>query len=157
MARGTIDPSEGGEASVRGARAGVGAPPPVKERYRKRMMTLTTLIDTATLASHLDDPGLVVIDCRFALDDVTWGEQEFAVRHIPRAAYVHLDRDLSGPKSGTNGRHPLPDPGRVGGNVRTAWRRRRRPGRRLRSGFRNLREPTLVAAALAGTRCGGSS
>jgi thiosulfate/3-mercaptopyruvate sulfurtransferase len=73
-------------------------------------MTLTTLIDPATLASRLDDPGLVVIDCRFSLDDVTWGEREFTGRHIPGAVYAHLDRDLSGPKRGTNGRHPLPDP-----------------------------------------------
>ena len=69
-----------------------------------------TLIDPPTLAAHLDDPDLVVIDCRFALDDVKWGEQEFAARHIPGAVDAHLDRDLSGVKSGTNGRHPLPDP-----------------------------------------------
>jgi thiosulfate/3-mercaptopyruvate sulfurtransferase len=75
------------------------------------MQTLTTLIDPATLAAHLADPGLVVIDCRFALDDVTLGERQFAERHIPGAVYAHLDRDLSGPRSGTNGRHPLPDPG----------------------------------------------
>ena len=29
--------------------------------------------------------------------------------HIPGAIYVHLDRDLSGPKTGRNGRHPLPE------------------------------------------------
>jgi len=29
-------------------------------------------------------------------------------RHIPGAVYAHLDRDLSAPKTGTNGRHPLP-------------------------------------------------
>src|SRR5262249_19233938 len=28
--------------------------------------------------------------------------------HIPGAVYADLDRDLSGAKSGTNGRHPLP-------------------------------------------------
>jgi thiosulfate/3-mercaptopyruvate sulfurtransferase len=74
------------------------------------MHTLTTLIDPATLAARIDDPGLVVIDCRFALDNVTWGEQEFAARHIPGAVYARLDRDLSGVKNGSNGRHPLPDP-----------------------------------------------
>ena len=30
--------------------------------------------------------------------------------HIPGAVYAHLDHDLSGFKTGTNGRHPLPDP-----------------------------------------------
>ena len=28
---------------------------------------------------------------------------------MPGAHYVHLDRDLSGPKTGSNGRHPLPE------------------------------------------------
>jgi thiosulfate/3-mercaptopyruvate sulfurtransferase len=75
------------------------------------MPTLTTLIDAAALAARLQDPEVLIIDCRFSLDDVTWGEREFAARHIPGAVYAHLDRDLSGPRSGTNGRHPLPDPG----------------------------------------------
>jgi len=56
----------------------------------------------------MDDP--VIVDCRFKLDDVSWGEREYAAGHIPGAVYAHLDRDLSGPKNGTNGRHPLPDP-----------------------------------------------
>jgi len=70
----------------------------------------TTLITTAALAQHLDDPAYVIVDCRFKLDDVAWGEREYASAHIPRASYAHLDRDLSGRKTGTNGRHPLPDP-----------------------------------------------
>jgi thiosulfate/3-mercaptopyruvate sulfurtransferase len=68
-----------------------------------------TLISTDVLAPRLADPLWVVVDCRFKLDDVTWGEREWTVSHIPGAAYAHLDRDLSGPKTGTNGRHPLPD------------------------------------------------
>ena len=38
------------------------------------------------------------------------GRAEYTNLHIPGAVYAHLDRDLSGPKTGTNGRHPLPDP-----------------------------------------------
>jgi thiosulfate/3-mercaptopyruvate sulfurtransferase len=70
----------------------------------------TTLIDTATLAAHLLTPDWVVVDCRFALDDPGWGEREYAAGHVPGAVYAHLDRDLAGVKTGTNGRHPLPDP-----------------------------------------------
>jgi thiosulfate/3-mercaptopyruvate sulfurtransferase len=73
-------------------------------------MAFTTLIDTDTLAAHLDDPGWAVIDCRFDLADTRWGERVYAERHIPTAVYAHLDRDLSGEKTGANGRHPLPDP-----------------------------------------------
>src|SRR5918996_353941 len=73
-------------------------------------MSFRTLISTSTLAAHLNDPGCVVIDCRFKLDDEAWGEREYALGHIPGAVYAHLNRDLSGPRTGTNGRHPLPDP-----------------------------------------------
>ena len=69
----------------------------------------TTLIDTATLAAKLGQPGWVIVDCRFNLADPGWGEAQYAAGHIPGAVYAHLDHDLSGPKTGRNGRHPLPD------------------------------------------------
>lgn len=73
-------------------------------------MPLTTLIDTDKLAAHLSDPAFVIVDCRSSLDDETWGEREYAARHIPGAVFGHLERDLAGPKTGRNGRHPLPEP-----------------------------------------------
>jgi thiosulfate/3-mercaptopyruvate sulfurtransferase len=73
-------------------------------------MAFTTLISTAALGLHLDDPGFVIVDCRFKLDDESWGERDYTTLHIVGAVYAHLDHDLSGPKNGTNGRHPLPDP-----------------------------------------------
>jgi thiosulfate/3-mercaptopyruvate sulfurtransferase len=72
-------------------------------------MPFTTLVDTATLAAHLGNPGWVVVDCRFMLTDRAWGSREYLARHIPGAVYAHLDDDLSGSRSGHNGRHPLPD------------------------------------------------
>ena len=72
------------------------------------MTAFTTLISTDALAARLADANFVVVDCRFKLADVTWGEEAWKAGHIPGAAYAHLDRDLSGPKTGTNGRHPLP-------------------------------------------------
>jgi thiosulfate/3-mercaptopyruvate sulfurtransferase len=73
-------------------------------------MSFRTLISTAALQPRLHDPAYVVVDCRFKLDDTGWGEREHAAAHIPGAIYAHLDRDLSGAKTGTNGRHPLPSP-----------------------------------------------
>src|SRR5919198_1541024 len=73
-------------------------------------MSFTTVIAADVLTEHLDDPSFVIVDCRFRLDDETWGEREYAARHIQGAVYAHLNRDLSGPTTGTNGRHPLPDP-----------------------------------------------
>ncbi len=78
-------------------------------------MGFTTLIDTAALASFLDDTSTVIADCRFDLKDTAAGERAYEAAHIPGAVYVHLDRDLSGLKTGTNGRHPLPDPATLGG------------------------------------------
>src|SRR4029450_8679677 len=73
-------------------------------------MRYTTLIDTAVLAANLDDPSLAIVDCRFDLKDTAAGERAYAQAHIPGAVYAHVDRDLSGGTTGTNGRHPLPDP-----------------------------------------------
>jgi thiosulfate/3-mercaptopyruvate sulfurtransferase len=73
-------------------------------------MPFTTLISTGVLADHLNDPRCVVVDCRHKLDDEAWGERQYKAGHLPGAVFAHLDHDLSGPRTGTNGRHPLPDP-----------------------------------------------
>src|SRR5437870_593147 len=70
-----------------------------------------TLIDTATLASRLGDPTFAIVDCRFDLSETGWGRDAYRAGHIPGAVYAHLDEDLSGGKTGRNGRHPLPDEG----------------------------------------------
>ena len=72
-------------------------------------MPHTTLVSTAELAAHLDDPAWVVFDCRHDLAKPDSGAQEYAASHIPGARFLHLDRDLSAPATGKNGRHPLPD------------------------------------------------
>jgi thiosulfate/3-mercaptopyruvate sulfurtransferase len=62
----------------------------------------------------------VLLDCSFDLVDPTAGERAFAAGHLPGALYVHLDRDLSGPKTGRNGRHPLPERQALAGRA-AAW------------------------------------
>jgi thiosulfate/3-mercaptopyruvate sulfurtransferase len=69
-----------------------------------------TLISPAELAPHLNHDRWVIVDCRFDLTDPASGEQQYLESHIPGARYAHLDRHLSGEKTGTNGRHPLPTP-----------------------------------------------
>ncbi len=73
-------------------------------------MAHTTLVSTDLLAAHLGDPAWVVIDCRHELAAPAKGRADYAVGHLPGARFLHLDEDLSGPKTGRNGRHPLPDP-----------------------------------------------
>jgi thiosulfate/3-mercaptopyruvate sulfurtransferase len=70
----------------------------------------TTLIDPASLAPRLTDARWAIVDCRFDLGEPGRGERLYLESHIPRARYAHLDRDLSGTKTGSNGRHPLPSP-----------------------------------------------
>ena len=68
------------------------------------------LVNTADLAAHLGDPSWCIFDCRHDLKQTEYGPQAYARGHIPGAQFLHLDRDLSGPTTGRNGRHPLPDP-----------------------------------------------
>ena len=68
-----------------------------------------TLIDPSSLRPKLHDPDWVVVDCRFDLTNPAKGEELYREAHIPGARYAHLDRHLSGMKTGKNGRHPLPD------------------------------------------------
>src|SRR5713101_5882053 len=72
-------------------------------------MILTALVSTEILAQRLEDPDWVVFDCRHDLADPTRARAEYAASHIPGARFLHLDEDLSAPKTGKNGRHPLPD------------------------------------------------
>jgi thiosulfate/3-mercaptopyruvate sulfurtransferase len=72
-------------------------------------MIYDTLISTGDLARQLGDPRFVIVDCRHNLADVDAGERAYLDAHIPGARFMHVDRDLSGVKTGRNGRHPLPD------------------------------------------------
>ncbi|KQQ54685.1 3-mercaptopyruvate sulfurtransferase [Pseudomonas sp. Leaf127] len=74
-------------------------------------MPLAQLISPRELAARQQTPGLVILDCRFALDDADYGQRSYAQGHIEGARFADLERDLSGPVTkGRTGRHPLPDP-----------------------------------------------
>ena len=75
----------------------------------------TTLISATNLAERLAAaPGSVfVIDCRFDLADPEAGEASLSGRaSAGRALSASRSRSV-GPKTGTNGRHPLPDRARL--------------------------------------------
>jgi thiosulfate/3-mercaptopyruvate sulfurtransferase len=69
-----------------------------------------TIVSAEELISHIGDPAWRIFDCRHDLQNTEYGAQAYAKGHISGALHLHLDRDLSGAKSGGNGRHPLPDP-----------------------------------------------
>ncbi len=68
------------------------------------------LINTENLSKHLHDPAWVIFDCRHDLFDLGKGERQYREGHIPGAHFASVDTDLSGDKTGMNGRHPLPSP-----------------------------------------------
>jgi thiosulfate/3-mercaptopyruvate sulfurtransferase len=74
-------------------------------------MPIAQLISPSALEQKRSQPGLVVLDCRFALEDPDYGQRSYAEGHIAGASFADLERDLSGPViKGVTGRHPLPEP-----------------------------------------------
>ena len=68
----------------------------------------SVLVSTAELEENL--AHWRVFDCRHDLMKPELGEEQYRQGHIPGALFASLERDLSGKKTGKNGRHPLPDP-----------------------------------------------
>ena len=66
------------------------------------------LVEVDWLLRHLGEPELAVVDCRFRLGEPGAGERDYRDGHIPGAAFLDVDRDLSA-EPGDRGRHPLPD------------------------------------------------
>ncbi|WP_277960507.1 sulfurtransferase [Pseudomonas sp. RIT-To-2] len=77
-------------------------------------MPIAQLITPQQLAAQREQPSLVVLDCRFSLEDPDYGQRSYAEGHIAGAHFADLERDLSGRVvKGVTGRHPLPEPGRL--------------------------------------------
>ena len=68
------------------------------------------LIQLQELKAHLGDPALAVVDCRTDLTNPGWGRGAYLQAHITGAVHADLETDLSAPRTGLNGRHPLPSP-----------------------------------------------
>ena len=64
------------------------------------------LISAHELRSRLEDPDVVILDCRWYVDNAAQGRNVYDEAHIPGARFVDLDTDLS--RDGGPGRHPLP-------------------------------------------------
>lgn len=68
------------------------------------------LVTPAWLAARLDDPLVRPVDVRWYLAEPGRGRREYQQAHIPGAAFMDVDDDLSAPRGQGPGRHPLPDP-----------------------------------------------
>ncbi len=56
-----------------------------------------------------DDDTLILLDARHDLGNHQLGREQYFEGHIPGAIFLDQENDLCGPKTGKNGRHPLPD------------------------------------------------
>lgn len=69
--------------------------------------------------SENSNAALVIVDCRFQLNDKGAGRRAYEGGHVPGAVYADLEADLSGPVvPGVTGRHPLPEPAALASKLR---------------------------------------
>lgn len=73
-------------------------------------MSFNTIISVEDLNDRLGTEPVVVVDCRHSLADYALGRRSYEAAHIPGAFFADVETDLAGEKTGSNGRHPLPDP-----------------------------------------------
>nr|MDP8942934.1 rhodanese-like domain-containing protein [Actinomycetota bacterium] len=71
-------------------------------------MPFGPLVDVGWLREHAREPGVVLVDCRWRLGEPDAGARLYATGHLPGAAFLAVERDLSAPPGA--GRHPLPEP-----------------------------------------------
>lgn len=68
------------------------------------------LISVDALAARLDDPRVVVADCRWVLGQPGAGRAKYDAGHVPGAVHLDLDTQLADLAIQGAGRHPLPSP-----------------------------------------------
>ena len=57
-------------------------------------MPIAQLISPQQLAARLEQPGLVILDCRFALEDPDYGQRSYASGHLAGAHFADLELSL---------------------------------------------------------------
>ncbi|MCY7407392.1 MAG: sulfurtransferase [Alkalinema sp. CAN_BIN05] len=67
------------------------------------------IVSADWLRLHLEDPTVVIVDCRFSLMEPAAGRKQYDISHIQGAHYLDLNQDLSERVQAHGGRHPLPD------------------------------------------------
>jgi thiosulfate/3-mercaptopyruvate sulfurtransferase len=73
---------------------------------------MKNIVTAEWLMENMNRNDIVILDCRFSLNDPHYGEKAYKEAHIKNAIYVDLEKDLTGDRKRHGGRHPLPDIGR---------------------------------------------
>lgn len=68
------------------------------------------LISAKELQSLVSEGHIVVLDARYSLTDPNAGYQQYKNGHIPGSLFLFQGSDLCSTPTGSNGRHPLPNP-----------------------------------------------
>ncbi len=114
-------------------------------------MDYTTLVSAETLKAHLDDPRWAIFDVRHDLFDLDAGPRAYRAGHVPGAQFASIDNDLSGAKTGRNGRHPLPNRDALVARFRAWGFGNDSSDRGVRRTGRTVRRAAVVAGTLART------
>lgn len=77
------------------------------------------LLDARSLVGKIPSSNFLVFDVRHDLADHKAGRAAYEQGHIPGAIFLDHERQLSGPKTGKNGRHPLPSRAEFGAIMRS--------------------------------------
>lgn len=67
------------------------------------------LISAQELYDHINDNNYLIFDVRNNLTDPQFGRNAYNQGHIPGALFLDSETELCSARTGTNGRHPLPD------------------------------------------------
>lgn len=74
------------------------------------LLSEKTVVSTEWLSSRIEDPDIILADCRYNLIDHSEGRRKYLESHIPGAYFIDMEADLTGIKKEHGGRHPIPDP-----------------------------------------------
>ncbi len=66
------------------------------------------LINAEQVQANLNNSDYLILDVRHDLADHQAGRRAYEQGHIPGAVFLDHEVDLAAPKTGSNGRHPLP-------------------------------------------------
>ena len=70
---------------------------------------MKNLVSASWLWKNIDDKNLVVIDCRFSVNDSEYGKKIFSTGHIKNSVFCDLDKDAVGIPEEHGGARPVPD------------------------------------------------
>lgn len=74
----------------------------------RRQNVFEFLVSAEQVKANLDNADWLILDVRHDLADHQAGRRAYEQGHIPGAVFLDHEADLAAPKTGLNGRHPLP-------------------------------------------------